>query len=715
MIKTTIILIGICLFFYAIDTNAQVTVSGKIIDKKGEPLVGVNIFFKDTYDGSISGQDGTFEVSTSEEGELVLVARFIGYNTYEQELQPGHHQINIVLKESTQSIEAVTVTAGNFAAGDKHKASVMKSLDIYTTAGSLGNITGALNSLPGTQHANDDGRLLVRGGEAYETKTVIDGVLAGKPYYSKVPDAPTRGRFTPSLFSGVMFNTGGYAAEYGQALSSVLVLESNDLFTEDMLSLSLMSVGAEANYTETWKNNSISVAGSYINMQPYYGMINTKNKWEKPTEAISGSLIYRHKTKKNGMLKAYFTGDEGISRFKSNSGVEDKWYTTESQNNNYYSNITFRQPLGEKSLVKTGISGTFDKPDIHYGSYHIKTRETNIEVRGMLIHEIAEGVKLKYGVSTTLNDYDQQYQPHPDSATYFPGYSDYLTSAFVETQAQLSKNVAVSAGLRYEYSSLLMKSNLAPRLGVAMATGKRSQISASYGHFYQNPQSDELKFSSHLDFERANHYILGFQTGETDKRFFRLESYYKKYRHLVKYEGEEYYRPEYYNNSGKGDAYGLDIFWRDNESIKFLEYWLSYSYIDTHRKYKNYDFQAQPSYVSKHNFSWVAKYWITPINCQVGATYWLASDRNWYQETANGVLTHRGKMTNELNINLSYVTHISDNQTIIHFSLSNALGVDNVYGYRQGPLRNANNEYVYLPITNNIKQFAFLGVFITLK
>ena len=713
--KTLFIFQLICILFLTHGINAQTTVKGMVTDKKGEPLVGVNIFFKDTYDGNISGQDGTFEVSTQEKGEVVLEARFIGYNSYGQVLQSGDHRINIVLKESTQSLEAVTVTAGSFAAGDKHKAALMKSLDIYTTAGSLGDITGALNSLPGTQRANDDGRLLVRGGEAYETKTVIDGVLAGKPYYSKVPDAPTRGRFSPSLFSGVMFNTGGYSAEYGQALSSVLVLESNDLFTEDMLSLSLMSIGGELNYTETWENNSLSVIGSYINMEPYYGMINTKNKWDKPTEAGSGSLIYRHKTKKNGMLKAYFTGDGGTTRFKSDSGVDGIWYTTESQNNNYYGNITLREPIGEKTSLKAGVSGTFDNPDIQYGPHYIKTKETNVEARGMLIHELAEGVKLRYGVSTTINDYDQKYQPHPDSTRYSPAYNDYLTGAFAETQVQVSKNMALSAGLRYEYSSLLEKSCLAPRLGVAFATGKRSQISASYGHFYQNPQSDELKFSSALGFERADHYILGFQTGQTDKRFLRLESYYKKYKSLVRYGEGEYYRPAYYNNSGNGEAYGLDVFWRDNESIKFFEYWLSYSYIDTKRKYKDFDFTAQPSYVSNHNFSAVGKYWISAINCQVGATYWLASGRNWYEETSAGLVTHNGDMTSELNLNLSYLTRFWDYETIIHLSLSNALGADSVFGYRQGPLLDSNDNYVYLPIKNDIKQFAFLGIFITLK
>ncbi|MGQ1785744.1 TonB-dependent receptor [Saccharicrinis sp. GN24d3] len=703
------------LFVISVHLVAQTRVIGHVTNKKGEPIVGVNIFFKDTYDGGISDINGYFEVLTPTLGELILVASFIGYKPFEQEISTGDHHIDILLKESTQSIEAVTVTAGNFAAGDKHKASVMKSRDIYTTAGSLGSITGALNTLPGTQQANDDGRLLVRGGEAYETKTVIDGVLAGKPYYSKVPDVPTRGRFSPSLFSGVMFNTGGYSAEYGQALSSVLVLESNDLFTEDVLSLSLMSLGAEANITETWKNNSISILGSYINMAAYYGMVKTKFDWEKPTEAGSASIIYRHKTKTNGMLKAYFTADVGETRFKTNGGVDDIWYTTESKNNNYYGNITYRQPLNDNTSIKAGVSITIDNPDITYASQHIRNRETNSESRAMLIHELGDGIKLRYGVSNTLTDYSQTYRAHPDSSDFNPQFQDFLSGAFAESQLQLSGNMALSTGVRYEYSSLLKRSSLAPRLGMAVATGKRSQISASYGHFYQNPHPDELKFSSDLNFERATHYILGYQTGSMDERFFRIESYYKKYSQLVKYDGQELYDAEYYNNTGSGEAIGLDLFWRDNESIKFLEYWLSYSYIDTHRKYKSFDFRAQPGFVSNHNFSAVGKYWISAVRCLLGGTYWIASGRNWYENTSNGKITHPGDVTHELNLNLSHITQVFGNQTIIHLSLSNALGSKNVYGYQQSPVRKSDGASVYLPITNDIQQFAFIGIFITLK
>jgi hypothetical protein len=58
----------------------------------------------------------------------------------------------------------------------------------------------------------------VRGGEANETQTFVDGIRVAQPYNATIGNVPTRGRFS-FLFSGIAFSTGGYSAEYGEALS----------------------------------------------------------------------------------------------------------------------------------------------------------------------------------------------------------------------------------------------------------------------------------------------------------------------------------------------------------------------------------------------------------------------------------------------------------------------------------------------------------------
>ncbi|MFB0908999.1 MAG: TonB-dependent receptor plug domain-containing protein, partial [Spirosomataceae bacterium] len=81
---------------------------------------------------------------------------------------------------------------------------------------------------PGANRVGETEGLFVRGGSANETKTVIDGMIVQNPFFSNTPDVPQRGRFSPFMFKGTAFSTGGYSAQYGQALSSVLLLDTQD-------------------------------------------------------------------------------------------------------------------------------------------------------------------------------------------------------------------------------------------------------------------------------------------------------------------------------------------------------------------------------------------------------------------------------------------------------------------------------------------------------
>ena len=223
------------LFFFvavAITSFGQATViRGKVFSKK-QPLPGISITLKDTYDGTTTDSSGAFKFSTTEKGEMLLTVTGIGFKPFEQKIvlpsaQPVVLEIN--LKEDVTELNAVILSAGTFEAGDKKRAAVMSSIDIATTAGSNADISAALKTLPGTQQVGEQEGLFVRGGTGYETKQYIDGNLVNNPYGTSVPDIATRGRFSPFLFKGTVFSTGGYSALYGQALSSVLLLESIDL------------------------------------------------------------------------------------------------------------------------------------------------------------------------------------------------------------------------------------------------------------------------------------------------------------------------------------------------------------------------------------------------------------------------------------------------------------------------------------------------------
>src|SRR6202008_3436134 len=112
---------------------------------------------------------------------------------------------------------------------------------------------------------------------------------------------------------------------------------------------------------------------------------------------------------------------------------------------------------------------------------------------------------------------------------------------------------------------------------------------------YQKPENMQLLFTTNLGYTKATHYIANYQR-MTNDQVFRTEIFYKKYQDLVKTAPD-------YNNNGSGYAQGIEFFWRDKKSIKNLDYWISYSYLDTKRDYLNYPGQMEPNFAAKHTVS----------------------------------------------------------------------------------------------------------------
>ncbi|MEO5563812.1 MAG: TonB-dependent receptor, partial [Chitinophagaceae bacterium] len=254
--------------------HAQVTISGKLKDNKGRPLPGATVSLKDTYDGGLVDSLGNYKFTTTEKGEFLLVATNMGYKSFEEKVVVGTQPItrDISLKEEISELKAVTVISGSFAAGDtKRAATVLTSLDVVTVGGGNADITAAVKTLPGAQQIGESEGLFVRGGAGYETKQFIDGTLVNNPYFTSIPDLATRGRFSPFLFKGTVFSTGGYSALYGQALSSALILESIDLPEKSEANLSLSPIILGGGFQKLAKNKkaSFGVSYSYVNLIAY--------------------------------------------------------------------------------------------------------------------------------------------------------------------------------------------------------------------------------------------------------------------------------------------------------------------------------------------------------------------------------------------------------------------------------------------------------------
>lgn len=360
---------------------SQSTISGTVSDQDQQPVVGANIYLEGTYDGATSDENGQFSFSTSETGLKKLVVSFLSYETKIIELEVSYMQnLNIKIREDVDALDTVVISAGTFEANDNSKVSVLNSLDVVTTASALGDFVGALQTLPGTSTVSEDGRLFVRGGAADETQIFIDGIRVFTPYTPTTNNIPTRGRYSPFLFDGITFSTGGYSAEYGNALSSVLLLNTIDEPDQEKTEIGIMTVGGNLGRTEKWDKSSLSVNASYLNLAPYIALFPDRNQWHKPYTGAQGEAVFRRKFN-SGMLKFYAAFEtSGFELTQEDINVPDG-VDVDLSNNNFYTNTSYKGILGNNWSINTGLSYTIAKNKIGFEQADIDNDQNSAHLK----------------------------------------------------------------------------------------------------------------------------------------------------------------------------------------------------------------------------------------------------------------------------------------------------------------------------------------------
>ncbi len=691
-------------------TFAQTVINGKVQDSNGIPIEGANIYLEGSYDGGTSNVDGDFLFKTDATGTQTLIISFLSFETYKFIGDVSFMKdLKIKLREDVNALDAVVISAGTFSAGDNSKVSVLKPLDVVTTASALGDFVGALQTLPGTSTVAEDGRLFVRGGEADETQIFIDGIRVFTPYSPTTNNVPTRGRYSPFLFDGITFSTGGYSAEFGQALSSVLLLNTIEEPDQNKTDIGIMTVGASLGNTQKWSKSSLSVNASYINLTPYVALFPDRNDWKKPFEGASGEAVFRQKFN-SGLLKLYTAFDyTGFELTQEDINVPEGVHF-KLNNTNLYFNGSYQGMLNENWSVFGGMSYTFAKTTVNVIDSSIDDTENSIHGKLKFKRHFGNRFKLYFGAEYFATNFDESYSDQFNSPDSY-GYNNNIASAFTEADIIFSKKLALKAGLRAEYSELFQQTTFAPRVSFAYKTGKNSQVSLAYGNFYQNPNSDILKFSQDLKAQNTLHYILNYQYN-IDGKIFRAEAYYKGYHNLIKYDTDYASFDTNFSNSGNGYAKGIDLFWRDNKSFKNFDYWVSYSYLDTERNYKNYPSASRPNFTNTHNLSLVGKYWIEDLRSQVGFSYGFASGRTYTNPNMAGFLNAKTKSYNSLSVNWAYLI---SQQKILYLSVNNVLGFKNVNGYQYANTPDMNGDFARRSLQPAADQFFFVGFFWTIS
>lgn len=711
----------LCFLFLSLQLTSQTTISGVVKNQKQETLSGASISLENSYDGATSAADGSFSFLVADTGTTRLIISVSGYKSFEETITIGASPLvfDVILKENITELRAVVITAGSFEASDKKRGTVLKSIDIVTTAGQQADIVAALKTLPGAQQVGETEGLFVRGGTGAETKVFIDGMMVSHPFYSSVPDIAQRARFSPLLFKGTLFSSGGYSAQYGQGLSSALLLESLDLpaRSESNWIISSAQLSVTGQKLNRSKNGSIGGGIAYSNLAPYFSIVKQKIRYSKAPELINAEFHARQKTKK-GLFKLYGYVNTNTIAFSKPSVENESWQEQfRLANKNLYTNLTYTTALNDRWKLYTGISSSYNKDNIqryviakdtlnNYFLPHLVN--STHQARIVLTRQLAGLTKLNIGAEW---QYVADKIQAKDSIPFITIRDNYIAS-FVEADIYISSKFAIRAGIRSEHSSLLDQTSFSPRLSLAWQLNDKSQVSSAFGTFYQKPETNYLFRNNDLSFTKAIHYILNYQYA-ADGKMLRLELFHKEYKKLISY---PFGNIAALHNDGHGYAKGIELFWRDKTTFKGFDYWFAYSYLDSKRQFLDYPFKVQPGFAATHTANLVVKKFVAPISTFFSMTYTYASGRPYYNpnRSVTDFMKDRAMDFNTMGFQFNYLTQIGKAYTVLIFNMSNVLGNRQVYTYRFATAKDNEGNYRSEAVTPMAKRFFFIGAYISI-
>lgn len=213
----------------------DIKISGWVEDEAAEPVPFVNIYVGTQ--GTMSSDNGSFSffLNNVDANSFTLNASAIGYEPYSREfpLPTDSLFVIIVLKNKTIDLQEIVVKGATQRIKGGGAWSNLSPIAIATTGGSAGDLYRSMQTMPGVQTQGESGKLVVHGGDSRETQTYIDDMHVMMPYTTTGENMPARGRYSPFMFEGINFSSGGYSQEYGDGLSAVL-----PLFTKDESKLS---------------------------------------------------------------------------------------------------------------------------------------------------------------------------------------------------------------------------------------------------------------------------------------------------------------------------------------------------------------------------------------------------------------------------------------------------------------------------------------------
>ncbi len=552
---------------------SQSTIKGFVYDKQsGEPVIFTNVFLHKTSYGAVTDVNGYYSISGLPEGEYSLMVTSLGYDSLKIKVNLNKDQIvsrKLFLAKGSVQLNEFEVFSERQEAKTEVKMSVVKitakQINKLPTVGGESDLAQYLQVLPGVIFTGDQGgQLYIRGGSPVQNKVLMDGMIIYNPFHS----IGLFSVFETDIIRNADVYTGGFNAEYGGRISSIM-----DITTRD--------------------GNSKHFGGK-TSISPFGGKLILEGPIVKPKKQgdsyisyiISGKSSFLDKSSK--LLYSYidtaglpfnFTDIYGKVSFSGDNGSKLNLFGF-----NYRDRVNYRN-IADIEWENTGAGGNFVLVPLYstvlvegnfaYSKYDIiqsppsdvdgvsSINERSSSINGfnlgldftyfILENEIKYGVEV-VGLSTEfkfLNSLNREIE-QSQNTNELSGYLKYKWS--------LGKLI-VEPSFRGQFYAAYNTFSPEPRLGIKYNLADRIRLKVAGGLYSQNlisansdrdvvnlfygflTGSDDLQNNfTEQDgsirpvkhkLQKANHYIVGIEYDLTKKVSVNLEAYLKDFTQLT--------------------------------------------------------------------------------------------------------------------------------------------------------------------------------------
>ncbi len=634
------------IFFFlgSIIANGQNgSIRGFVYEKStGEPVIFCNVMLSGTSYGAATDVNGFFNVTKIKPGKYTLKVSFIGYDTKKIPVTITANKIldkKVFLEESSVVLNAVEVSGEKQEMQTQVKMSIVKitpkQIKQIPTIGAEPDLAQYLQVIPGVIFTGDQGgQLYIRGGSPIQNKVLLDGMVVYNPFHS----IGLFSVFDADIIRNVDVYTGGFSAEYGDRISSIMDITMRD--------------GNKNHY------------GGKVSVSPFGAKLMLEGPLKKSTTPGGGGSSFIFSTKHSyleqsskilynyidtGGLPFNYTDFYGKISLNSANGSKFNIFGFNFNDHvNYHalSDLNWHESgMGTNFILVPGGSSALIKTGLSFSNYGISLQDIDAKPRESSINGFNFNMSYNYFLGKDEFKYGFELLGFKTDFTFYNAVGRKLSQAenttelgiFLKYKWTLGK-IILDPSFRLQYYVSLSEVSPEPRLGakynvtnnfrLKLATGYYTQnfISASsdrdvvnlfYG-FLSGPENLQKTFDGKdvkSKLQKSYHGIFGFEYDLTRRWMLNVEGYYKYFPQLTNINRNKIYddtpentdKPDYFKKDfiiEKGDAYGVDFLLKYD--YKRLYIWMVYSLGYSHRDdgYQQYP----PHFDRRHNVNFVATY-----------------------------------------------------------------------------------------------------------